>query len=145
MTILVRNEGDKTGGAGKLDYCGVLSWDLFLPTACGIYVETGDAFTRSKALPDQTCPGLSLGKKVFEVNRKITHLNDVFYWHWQCFDSLTDSFFFFFKFWRVVTWGDFIHIPFGKQILKLTRLVLWRPGEWALCRSRSWDCSGSLV
>lgn len=25
MTILVRNEGDKTGGAGKLDYCGVLS------------------------------------------------------------------------------------------------------------------------
>lgn len=51
------------------------------PMACSIYVEIGDAFTRSKALPDQTCPGWSLGKKVFEVNRKITHLNDVFYWH----------------------------------------------------------------
>jgi hypothetical protein len=49
--------------------------------ACSVYVEIGDAFTRSKALPDQTCPGWSLGKKVFEVNRKITHLNDVFYWH----------------------------------------------------------------
>ena len=98
MTILVRNEGDKTGGAGKLDYCGVLSWDLFLPMACSVYEEIGDAFTGSKALPDQTCPGLSLGKKVFEVNRKITHLNDVFYWHWQYFDSLTFFFFFFFKF-----------------------------------------------
>lgn len=51
------------------------------PMACSVYVEIGDAFTRSKALPDQTCPGLTLGKKVFEVNRKITHLNDVFYWH----------------------------------------------------------------
>lgn len=113
MTILVRNEGDKTGGAGKPDYCGVLSWDLFSPMACSVYVEIGDAFTGSKALPDQTCPGLSLGKKVFEVNRKITHLNDVFYWHWQCFDSLT--IFFFSKFWRGETWWEFIHILFQKH------------------------------
>lgn len=48
--------------------------------ACSVYVEIGDAFTCSKASPDQTCPGWSLGKKVFEVNRKITHGRDVLYW-----------------------------------------------------------------
>lgn len=50
------------------------------PMACSVYVEIGDAFTCSKASPDQTCPGWSLGKKVFEVNRKITHGRDVLYW-----------------------------------------------------------------
>jgi len=63
--------------------------------ACSVYVETGDvaACFQSFALmgPAHILGGEEEegGLRAYEVNRKITHLNDAFHWH-CCFESLSD-------------------------------------------------------
>lgn len=63
--------------------------------ACSIYVEIGDAAARFQSFalmgPAHILGGEegAGGLRAYEVNRKITHLNDAFHWHCR-FESLSD-------------------------------------------------------
>lgn len=95
MMLLARYAQDKTRGAAALDYCQGLSWNL--PLLFGLQRlcrNWGRCCLLPKLCLDGSCPHLGReegagGLRGYEVNRKITHLNDAFHWHCH-FESLSD-------------------------------------------------------
>lgn len=95
MMLLARYAQDKTRGAALLDYCQGLSWNL--PLLFGLQHlcrNWGRCCLLPKLCLDGSCPHLRRGGRgggltAYEVNRKITHLNDAFHRHCR-FESLSD-------------------------------------------------------
>lgn len=85
MMLLARYAQDKTRGAAALDYCQGLSWNL--PLLFGLQRlcrNWGRCCLLPKLCLDGSCPHLGReegagGLRGYEVNRKITHLNDAFH------------------------------------------------------------------